>query len=87
VDETATPAHSTCEGTSLIERKVGVGLGLEGNVVVYFSADGAGAHVGRGPLGNGGVNIAAVDWSAVFAAVAEVANVVDPPLVETHLYQ
>src|SRR5208282_1414308 len=80
-------AHGTCKGTSLVDGKPGVIFWLQGDVVVHFSAHGAGAHVSRGPFRDGGFDIAAVAGQPVFAAVAEVADVVDSAAGRNHLHQ
>src|SRR5208283_5788008 len=54
-----------------------MGFGLERDVIVHFAPDGASAHIGRGAIGDGGFDVAAVAGQAVFAAKAEVAGVVD----------
>src|ERR1700677_1175172 len=80
-------AYRTCEGTSLVERERGVSFGLEGDIVVNFTADGAGADVGRSPFRNRGFNISTMAGQAIFAAVAEVANVIDSAAGRNHLHQ
>jgi len=79
--------HGTCEGTSLIDREIGVSFGLKRNIVEHFAANRAGADVGGSPLRNGGLDIAAVAGEAVFAAVAEIADVIDVAAGRNHLHQ
>src|SRR5580698_2246454 len=57
------------------------------NVVVNFTTDRAGAHIGGGGLRHDGFDVAAMAGEAIFAAVAEVPGVADAAAGGDNLHQ
>src|SRR5579864_396227 len=79
--------HGTPEGTSFFKHVRDVLPGLEVNIVVHFATNRAGTYVGRGGVGDDGLDVAAMAGEAVFAAIPKIASVIDAAARRNHLDQ